>query len=244
MVSRWVRAINPWHRPLKAVLRFLFWLLLRIEVEGKEKVPQTGPLIVYFNHANWLDPVIVAGVIDRELFVMGKEELFRHRLPGAILRAYGVFPVRRQQVDVQAFRRALQLLERGAVVIIAPEGTRSHTGVLQPAKTGVVRLALRSGALLQPAAVTGCLSFEANLRQLRRTRVRVRFGEPFALSSHERATSSKEELQRLSDEIMAKLAALLPPEMRGVYAQVGDQLKPTSAAAEEAGLPEKRVASR
>lgn len=211
---------NRWHFPLKRLLRFLLSLFVRLDVEGLDGVPESQPVILYINHTNWLDPVLAAGIVEREVTVMGKVELFRNPLLGAILSAYGVFPVRRTEGDVQAIKRALRILKAGGLLIMSPEGHRSHHGSLQPAKAGMLALATRSGALLQPVAITGCQPIDANMRKLRRTSVRVRVGEAYRPVARE-DRPSREEMERLTDEAMAKLAALLPPEYRGVYGDSG-----------------------
>jgi len=177
-------------------------------------------VIVYINHTTWLDPVVAAGIIEREVTVMGKVELFRNPFVGRVLKEYGVFPVRRTEGDVQAIKNALRILRAGGLLLISPEGHRSEHGSLQQAKAGMLALALRSGALLQPMAITGCQPIDGNMRKLRRTLVRVRVGEAYR-PQVQGGKPSREEMERLTDEAMAKLAALLPPEYRGVYGDRG-----------------------
>jgi len=207
---------HPWQPRLKRLLRFLFKLLLQLDVEGLEKVPQTGPVILYISHANFLDPFIPAGLIDRPVAIMAKQELFSVPILGQIIRAYGAFPVRRSKGDITAYRHALEVLKSGGLLVIAPEGTRSGTGMLQRGKPGMIRLAQRSGALIQPMAIIGGLAFYSNLARLRRTPVTVRLGDPY-LPVAKPGIPRHEEAQYLTDEAMYRLAALMPPETRGVY---------------------------
>ncbi|MHB0875291.1 MAG: lysophospholipid acyltransferase family protein [Anaerolineae bacterium] len=211
---------NRWHFPLKRLLRFLLSLFVRIDAQGLEKIPATGPIIVYINHTNWLDPILAAGIIDREVTVMGKIELFANPILGWVLREYGVFPIRRTEGDLQAIKNALRILKRGGLMIISPEGHRSQHGCLQPAKAGMLSLATRAGAPIQPMAIIGCQPIEKNMRRLRRTLVKVRLGDPYhpAISTDK---PTREEIERLTDEAMVRLAALLPPEYRGVYGDKG-----------------------
>ncbi len=213
---------NRWHFPLKRLLRFLLSLLFRIEVEGLERIPEEGPVIVYINHANWVDPVVAAAVIDREVTVMGKQELFEIPIGGRILREYGVFPVRRDEGDLRAFRQALSILRQGGLLIMAPEGTRSRTGVLQSAKAGMIPLAARVNALVVPVAILGAFNYRENLRRLRHTRVSVVVGEPWQVPADKRKLSH-DESQVLVEEAMYRLAALMPPELRGVYGDAGSE---------------------
>jgi 1-acyl-sn-glycerol-3-phosphate acyltransferase len=106
--------------------------------------------------------------------------------------------------------------DRGGVLLIAPEGTRSPTGALIRGKEGAVYLAWRTGALIVPVGVDGTDRFKFNIRRLRRTSVRVVFGPPFRVEIPEER--SREALREATDELMVQIAALLPPERRGVYA--------------------------
>lgn len=220
MVAAADASVNRWHHPLKRLLRFLLGLFLRVEVEGQSLVPAVGPVVVYFNHSNWIDPLVAAAVIDREVTILAKAELLRVPLLGLLLKAYGVFPIRRQEGDIRAMKTALKVLNRGSVLIAAPEGTRSGNGVLQRGKPGVIHMALRTNAYLQPVAIVGVVDYVRNLRRFRKTPVRVAFGAPYRIA---RASSrpSRDDGQALIDDAMVRLAALMPPELRGVYGDAG-----------------------
>jgi len=214
--------INHRHLFLKRLLRLLLRPLLRIEAEGLDAVPAEGAVIVYFNHTNWVDPLVAAAIFDREISIMGKQELFKLPIVSHVLHAYGVIPVRRQGGDFGAFKRALEALRRGRLLVIAPEGTRSHTGALQEGKAGLIHLALHSGAMIQPVAILGCLPIRSNLRKLKRTTVVVKAGEPHRLPPR-KTRPSHEEIQRMTDEAMRRLAALVPPELRGAYSDTDSE---------------------
>jgi 1-acyl-sn-glycerol-3-phosphate acyltransferase len=125
-------------------------------------------------------------------------------------------PLRRGHADLQAFRAGLEALERGHIVVIAPEGTRSHDGRLQSAHGGVAVLAARSGAPVVPLAYHGSEGFRANLRRLRRTDFHIRVGEPFRFGSSGEFPSRAQRAAFVA-EVMGRIAALLPPESRGPY---------------------------
>jgi 1-acyl-sn-glycerol-3-phosphate acyltransferase len=216
------RIWNHWHFRLKPVLRFLLRHLLRLDVLGLENIPDEGPVIVYINHANFLDPFVAAGIPDREVAVMGKRELFNVPVLGLLFRLYGVFPVRREEGDVRAIRKSLQVLRRGTLLLLAPEGHRSGTGRLQRGKPGIAYIAAHSEATLVPMVVLGGLHFYSFLWRLSRTPVQVRIGEPFC-PTYSRRKLSKDDAQRITDEAMYRLAALLPPELRGVYGDAGSE---------------------
>ena len=148
---------------------------------------------------------------------MAKEELFRST-GGWAVKAYGAFPVRRGLVDRNTLRIARQVLKEGKVLGIYPEGTRSRTGRLQPARPGVALIAHESKATLLPVGIYGTEKLRGAFWWLRRPKVTVNIGKPFALptSSDER---NKEEMASLTTFIMRHIAGLLPPDYRGVYGE-------------------------
>jgi 1-acyl-sn-glycerol-3-phosphate acyltransferase len=113
-------------------------------------------------------------------------------------------------------RKALDMLEKGYIMGISPEGTRSREGKLQRAHGGVVMLALHSGSPLQAVAHWGGEHFGSNVKKFKRTHFHVRVGPIFYLDARgERVT--KEVRQQMADEMMYQLAKLLPEEYRGEY---------------------------
>jgi len=201
------------------VLRPLALALVCIEVTGKENVP-AEPLILMINHTNFTDAgVAMVVMLPRETTLFTKAENLHIPVGGLLLRWYGAIPVQRGEPDVAAVRRASQVLrEKGSVLLVAPEGTRSHHGRLLPGKNGMAYLATRTGVPILPCAVSGAQYFWSNARRLRRTRVGVAIGHPFRLCSQGRARG--ETLDAMTREAMYQLAALLPPEQRGTYADL------------------------
>jgi len=206
-------------RFLNVILRILLKLLVKVEITGMENVPKQGPLILMINHINFLDPLLPLGLMPRQTTAFAKIETLSYPLLGPLIRLYGVVPVRRGEVDRRALRQALATLARGEALVVAPEGTRSHHGRLQPARDGIAYIALRAGATVLPVAMWGQERFFANLKRLRRTRVHVRIGQPFRFA-HGGGKASRDELRAMTREAMYQLAALLPPEYRGVYSDL------------------------
>jgi 1-acyl-sn-glycerol-3-phosphate acyltransferase len=145
-------------------------------------------------------------------------DLYRVPVTGQLLRLYGTIPVHRDQFDRQVVRRALQVLAEGKVLALAPEARMSLTGALERARHGVAYLALRSGAPILPVAITGTESVLSELRRLRRPWLTVTIGEliiPPPRASQ--AQVRRQQIAELTDEIMHRIAAMLPPEYQGVY---------------------------
>ena len=197
-------------------LRILFKILFQLEVVGLENVPLEGPLILAITHTNFLDPVLAAGVMPRELVIMSKVENFRQPILGIIIRLYGAFPVRRGEVDRQAIRRSLEVLAGGQALLMAPEGTRSGHGRLQKGHDGMTFIALRADAPILPMAITGGEHFWAGLSKLRRTPVKIVIGKVFRFSPG-RERVGRTIISEMTEDGMYQLASLLPPERRGVY---------------------------
>jgi len=210
--------LPAWRRVLGPLLRFLVWLFVRVQLEGIERLPRKGPLILMVNHIHLLDPVVLVAVVPRYAVAMGKEEIMSWPVVGALVQRYPTIPVRRGDLDIQAIRQSLAVLKAGHTLIIAPEGTRSRSLKLLQAKKGLVFLAQQSGALVQPVGVTGTNTFSHCLKHLRRTPVRYCFGEPFRFRWPD-GRLGRDVMQEMTDEAMRELARLLPPEMRGFYAE-------------------------
>ena len=203
----------------KLVLRLLMRVLLRVRVTGLEHLPRSGRLIVMMNHIHALDPMLVTAVLPRDIVLMSKIENLRLPFLGLIVKWYGSFPIRRGEADLQAVRRSLQVLESDQALLMAPEGTRSKTGGLQPAHDGMALVAARTNTPILPVAISGDEAFYRNLRHLRRTPVEITIGEPFILANHE-GQPGRAQLRQMTREAMYQLAALLPPSYRGVYADL------------------------
>lgn len=200
-------------------LRTVLRILLKLEIRGVENTPSTGTLVVAINHASFLDPLIAGAFLPRTVIPLGKVELFRNRLFGWVFPAYGVIPIHRGEIDRAAIRRSLEVLRSGGALLVAPEGTRSRDGRLQHARSGVALLAVRTDATLLPVAVWGVQAFWRNLRRLRRTEAHMAIGQPLRIAVHDRRIP-REQLDEITDELMYRLAELLPPEQRGVYQDV------------------------
>ncbi len=208
-------------------LRHLAWLILRLftrlEVHGVENFPVTGSALMIMNHLHWLDPVIGVAIIERPT-VMFTAEKWEHRpVIGDVLRwsRRAIFVVR-GELDRRALNEALAVIQRGDVLALAPEGTRSKTGALQQARDGAAYLVSRTGAVVVPVVAYGQEQAERQWKRLRRPHIVVRVGEPFRFEDTPNKARSRD-LPPYTEVMMQRLAELLPPSYRGVY---GDQSGP------------------
>jgi 1-acyl-sn-glycerol-3-phosphate acyltransferase len=220
----------------RAAIRPLFWfvntavkagtgVMCRIDAADLERIPKKGPLIVYSNHTGQIEvPVMYSHLQPRRVTGIAKVETWDSWFLRWVFNLWGAIPIHRGEADMEAMRKSLEALEQGYILAIAPEGTRNKTGKLIKAYPGVITLALRSGAPLLPVAHWGGENFLENIKRLKRTDFHIRVGEPFKLNpGNQRIT--KEVRQRMVDEMMYRLAALLPEYYRGAYADSGNALE-------------------
>jgi 1-acyl-sn-glycerol-3-phosphate acyltransferase len=175
---------------LRAPLQLFFHLYLRMSRIGREHIPAQGPSIIASNHRSFFDPLIIATMTRRPMYYVAKSELFeQHPRLGWLLSALGAFPVDRGHGDQDMIATAKELLARGELVLIFPEGTRTRPGPLGRPRRGVGRLALESAAPVIPVAIFGTDAIRRGWR-LRPHKVRVRAGRPLMFPRVEASTLS------------------------------------------------------
>ncbi|HEY4227601.1 MAG TPA: (d)CMP kinase [Candidatus Limnocylindrales bacterium] len=223
------KAYTPLIRFGSMVLRTIARAVARYRIEGDlSSLPRTGPMIMAANHASSADPVLIGAflnqVLGRPLNWLGKRELVEFPLTGWAFRIAGIHPVDRDAADLEAFRTAMRILEADQVLAVFPEGTRSRDGGLQQVREGVGMLALRSGAPVLPVAVidSDVLWPRGQLLPHYGRRVTVRYGTPFVVTEELAAKGlpikGRQATEAATRLVMARIAALLPPRQRGVYA--------------------------
>ena len=200
------------HRLSTAACRLVTRLLARVTVRGVEQVPAAGPLLVTMNHLGGADPFLCIAHLPRPLTIAGKREIFSWPVLGWVARAYGMIPITRGEPDRATLRLLLDRLAGGAALLIAPEGRESRTGALEPGKTGPAFLAQHADVPILPVAITGTAWNRVlpTWQRLRRPPVTVTIGAPYHLPPGLPRRAA-------ADEIMRRLATLLPPDYRGVY---------------------------
>jgi 1-acyl-sn-glycerol-3-phosphate acyltransferase len=218
------------HAEWETKRNFLRWLLRVVgipllakvdSVEGVENVPTKGSAIIMINHVSFIDPFVVADPLPRNFVALAKVEVYDYPIVGIVPKLLGVIPVKRDEFDRNAVQSCLEVLRAGEMILMAPEGTRGPD--LRQGREGVAYLASRSGAPVVPVAVYGTEGFPA-LRFTKRWRGsggHIRFGRPFRYKAELRR-SKAQTLRQMTDEAMYVLAAMLPEDRRGYYA---DQTK-------------------
>ena len=201
------------------IIKLLLKILCKVEGDKLESVPRQGPLILVINHINFLEvPLIYTLLLPRKVCGISKKENQDNWFLRILVKEWGAIPVNRETPGVSTFKEAGKALKEKKILCIAPEGTRSGNGVLAKGQQGVVFLALQNRVPILIVAHYGVENFWYNIKRLKRTRVTFIIGEPFMLSSETKIT--KNVYQEMTDQIMARMASMLPERYRGVYADI------------------------
>ncbi len=200
---------------LRSAFRVFTRLICRYRVSGREHVPLQGPLLVVANHLSWYDPILLGAVLPRRVWFFTKVEMFRWPIIGLGCRLTGQIPVRRGESDRAALEKGLTYLHEGKVLVVFPEGSVARQEQMIAAHSGAAMLAIRSGVPILPIAHTGTRRV---LRSLRFwfPRVDIKIGKPYTPTLPERG-SRKAQLQVVMEDMMTRIAAMLPEENRGAY---------------------------
>ncbi|HMO58701.1 MAG TPA: lysophospholipid acyltransferase family protein [Roseiflexaceae bacterium] len=211
---------------LGSLMYFCLWGLLNLfrisgwwrwRIVDREHLPPPGvPTVVVANHIHWTDVHVVGASLPlaRRPWWIAKSELFEIGFIAWWLRQMRTIPIRRGKRDLAALKTAEETLETGELVVVFPEGHRSETRSLIAGRGGAVRLAARSGSVIVPMAVWG--TEQGFLAAMRRRPIEVRFGPPYT-PQVESDPIPPEQMTALTDEMMLKIAALLPEKYQGVY---------------------------
>ena len=193
----------------------------RVRVEGLHDLPTEGPLIVAANHMSNADPPFIGGwlspALGRRPTFLAKDVLFKGPI-GILIRSLGAEPVKTGGSDIGAYRVAKGILDKGGVVAILPEGTRSFDGALSEPKPGVSLLATRTGTPVLPVGISGTDELIGREQMLPKigTRITLRVGRPFQLSVPD-GGDRRAALAAADIELMRRIAALVEPRHRGTW---------------------------
>ncbi len=209
--------INP---PIRMILS----TFLDVDASEVERIPMEGPLIISTNHINSLDaPVGFSHLNPRPITAFVKAETWDNWFMKFLFNAWDAIPIRRGEVDFEAFRMAEEALKQKKIVIVAPEGTRSRHGRLNQGYPGIALLAIRSGSPILPVVFYGNEKFKL-LRLGKRTKMVIKVGKPYRIDLRERSLD-RESRKQITDEIMYEIARVLPEENRGVYSDLTQSKK-------------------
>jgi len=208
------------YRIARFLIRIILSLVCRMEVRGWDQGLTSGGFIIAANHVGRLEVPIVYYFLNRQDIIMLVAEKYKKSpvYRWFVKRLDGIY-IDRFNADFAAMRETLKRLQKGGVLVMAPEGTRSTTGALIEGRDGASYLAAKAGVPIYPVGVTGTRDRQviANLKRLRRSEVVINVGLPFTLPPI-KGKDKEETLKAYTDEIMCRIAAQLPEDYRGIYA--------------------------
>jgi 1-acyl-sn-glycerol-3-phosphate acyltransferase len=209
--------MNPMYWFVNFVLGIYIRITCRLDMPDMHKFPMQGPLIVISNHTGQIEvPVLFSMLQPRKITGWAKVETWDNWFLNWVFNLWGVIPVRRGEADTSALRKALEALDNKYIFGVAPEGTRNKTGRLLRAYPGAVLLAVRSGVPILPIAHWGGENYLKNLKRFKRTDFHLRVGDAFRLKV-DGVKMTRETRQQIADEMMLRIAELLPQEYHGEY---------------------------
>ncbi|MCE1252058.1 MAG: 1-acyl-sn-glycerol-3-phosphate acyltransferase [Anaerolineae bacterium] len=202
---------------VQSILDHLVRLLVSVEVEGLENIPMQGGVMIAANHLSRMDaPILLTLPVKREVVALMAEKYEKHWFFGWFGRTMGFIFIDRSKADFSAFRTAASALKNGLLLAIAPEGTRSKDRRMLEGKPGVILLAHKTGVPIIPASVVGTDVMLKKIFTLQRPKVKVRIGTGFTIPPLERERRD-EQLQEWTDELMCRIAVMLPEDYHGFY---------------------------
>jgi len=168
-----------WWRLSQGLSRVLANIFGKFRVFGLENIPETGGVLLAANHQSYMDPVLVAMVLPREMHFMARRSLFRNPVFRAIIVSYNAFAIERDTADVKGVKEAIARLEAGNILLVFPEGTRTENGTIGRMKPGIGMLAERAAVPIVPVLIDGAYEvWPKGSRIPRFGRITMIFGKP------------------------------------------------------------------
>ncbi len=201
------------------LLNLIAKVCLNVTSDGTENIPGNGPALVVINHVGDADVPALVSVLPFSPDALGKIELYDVPILGKLMDWYGIIWLHRGQADTRALRASLKGFAEGRIIVIAPEGRYSLTGVLEEGTHGAAFLAYKSGAAILPITITGTTNENVygRMKKFRRAHVHVKVGKMFKLAAQD--LGRQEAVAQGTQQIMQALADLLPEKYRGAYSQ-------------------------
>jgi 1-acyl-sn-glycerol-3-phosphate acyltransferase len=196
--------------------------LWRFDLRGFEQLPETGPAILCANHVSFLDSAFLIIQAPRNISFVGKSEYLDSWKTRRLFPALGMIPIDREggekaQVALEA---AENVLQRGELFGIFPEGTRSRDGMLYKGKTGAARLALKIDCPIFPVGIVGTREIQPPDAKLPRIggRVSITIGKPISPARYAQRSDDHLVLREMTDEVMFEIQSITGQQYRNVYA--------------------------
>lgn len=212
-----VRFFRWFARP---IFRGIFHLIGPIKITGRENIPPSGAYLIAINHISLFEAPFILAFWPVAPEAVGAADIWQRRGQSALVSYYGGIPIHRGEFDRQVLELLLMVLRSGRPLLIAPEGGRSHVPGMRRAEPGVAFLVEKAGVPVVPVGIVGSTDdYLGRGLHGKRPPLEMHIGKPLQFSTEEmRSTDRRERRQANADLIMQHIAALLPGEYRGVYA--------------------------
>lgn len=207
---------------LKAVLTPIVRICVRVKVEGREHLPKKGAVIIAANHRSFLDSIFIPMIVHRRVTFVAKAEYFDDAKTAWFFRGCGQIPIRREggSASERALASATEVLQKGGVFGIYPEGTRTRDGLLHRGHTGIARLSLQNDVPIVPVGLIGTDNVQPVDRKMPVLfqHVTIRIGEPIDPARYGGRANDRMALRELTDEVMYEIGQLSGYEYVDTYA--------------------------
>ena len=209
---------QPIRRLMKWLSQRAFGLLTDLEIVGAENFPTRGPLIVVGNHFSFVDPAALVCVSPASInFLGGAINPHAPKIVTWIPRLWGFLPVYRGTGSKFGLQEAEKVINKGGILAIFPEAG-NWANVLRPPRPGAAYLAAMTGAQILPVGLDGMEEVFPTLRKFHRAKVTLKVGNPFGpFKVTGKGRDRRKQINAIGDEMMSKIAELIPPEKRGHY---------------------------
>lgn len=205
------------HFSVTGIVYILLNILCKIDKEELKKIPLKGPCLFITNHVNFLEvPILYTCLQPRVLHSLIKSETWENPFLRFLAGIWYAIPIKRGVSDFSAFSAAEKVFKENGMLIMAPEGTRSGTGILQRGHAGAVLLAVHNNLPVYPIIHTGGEDFYKNIKRLKRTTFRFKVGTPFVFDT-EGASLNSAMRTKLTTQMMCRIAQLMDEDKRGHY---------------------------
>ena len=201
--------MNPYYWIGYHLSRLIGRLFFRLRIIHRERMIQTGPVILAMNHQSYLDPPFAGTACDRAIYFLARRTLMDMPLLGWLLPKLNVIPVNQEGIDRSALKALIRVLKSGNAALVFPEGSRTLDGELQPGQRGVGLVIAKTLAPVVPMRIFG--AHEALPRGgggLHFVPITLVIGEPIFFTAADLKSPNKELYVRLSQRVMNEIAAL------------------------------------
>jgi 1-acyl-sn-glycerol-3-phosphate acyltransferase len=202
------------------MLKSLLHVICKVDDKELEKIPLKGPFIIAMNHISFLEvPLFYVDLAPRKVHGIAKKETWKNLITRILANCWDSISIDREGFTASTFRKVRNFLNQDRIIVIAPEGTRTGDGKLIKAHPGIISMAMLSDVPIIPVVHFGAESFWKNIARFKRTPFTYRVGKPLRITTSEKNSRIRQELV---DQLMLRLAELLPPQYRGYYSDLNE----------------------